>query len=174
MGSAGRANPRSGVQGYQQPVEISLEEAYNGTTRQIQSDGKRLQVKIPPGVRTGSKVRVAGAGPNGLDLYLVVDVQEDQRFERKGNDLHTTAKVSVFTAILGGEAEVQTMNGKVKLTIPPGTQPEQVFRIAGRGMPNLKSPATKGDLFVRLKVEIPRYLSSKQRELLEEASKLKF
>jgi len=164
-----RANPA-----YQQQVEISLEDAFNGATMQIQVDGKRKQVKIPPGVRTGSKVRVASAGPNGMDLYLIVQVKEHERFERKGNDLHTTAKVSAFTAILGGEAEVETMTGKVKLSIPPGTQPEQVFRVAGRGMPHLKSPSARGDLFVRLKVEIPRYLSSKQRELLEEASKLKF
>jgi curved DNA-binding protein len=82
--------------------------------------------------------------------------------------------VDAFTAILGGEAEVQTMTGKVKLTIPPGTQPEQVFRVAGRGMPQLKKSDSKGDLYVHLKVEIPRYLSSKQRELLEEASKIKF
>jgi len=177
MGAAGtapHANPASrGTPAYQQQVEISLEDAFNGATLQIQADGKRKQVKIPPGVRTGSKVRVAGAGPNGMDLYLIVQVKEHKNFERKGNDLHTTAKVSVFTAILGGEAEVQTMTGKVKLTIPPGTQPEQVFRVAGRGMPFLKSPDTKGDLLVRLKVEIPRYLSSKQRELLEEASKNK-
>ena len=172
MGGA-RATSR-GNPAYQQQVEISLEEAFNGTIRQIQTDGKRKQVKIPPGVRTGSKVRVAGAGPNGMDLYLIVEMKENENFERKGNNLHTTAKVSVFTAILGGEAEVETMTGKVKLSIPPGTQPGQVFRVAGRGMPQLKSPATKGDLLVRLKVEIPRYLSSKQRELLEEASKLKF
>ena len=168
-GSASRGTPA-----YQQQVEISLEDAFKGTTLQLQTDGKRKQVKIPAGVRTGSKVRVAGAGPNGTDLYLIVQVKEDERFERKGNDLHTTAKVSAFTAILGGEAEVQTMTGKVKLTIPPGTQPEQVFRVAGRGMPQLKKSSSKGDLFVRLKVEIPRYLSSKQRELLEEASKIKF
>ena len=116
---------------------------------------------------------MAGAGPNGTDLYLIVQVKEDKRFERKGNDLHTTTKVSAFTAMLGGEAEVQTMTGKVKLTIPPGTQPEQVFRVAGRGMPQLKKTSSKGDLFVRLKVEIPRSLSSKQKELLEEASKIK-
>ena len=176
MGAAGtRTSPTSrGTPAYQQQVEISLENAFIGTTLQIQTEGKRKQVKIPPGVRTGSKVRVAGAGPSGSDLYLVVQVKEDERFERKGNDLHTTAKVSVFTALLGGEAEVETMTGKVKLTIPAGTQPEQVFRLAGRGMPHLKSPNTKGNLFVRLKVEIPRYLSSKQRELLEEASKIKF
>ena len=168
-GTTSRANPA-----YQQQVEISLEDAFNGITLKIQVDGKRKQVRIPPGVRTGSKVRVAGAGPNGTDLYLIVQVKEHKNFERKGNDLHTTAKVNAFTAILGGEAEVETMTGKVKLTIPPGTQPEQVFRLAGRGMPHLKSSNTKGDLFVRLKVEIPRYLSSKQRELLEEASKIKY
>jgi len=168
-GSAGRGNPA-----YQQQVEISLKDAYSGATLQLQIDGNRKKVKIPPGVRTGSKVRVSGAGPNGLDLYLVVQVKEDEHFSRKGNNLHTTAKVSVFTAILGGEAEVMTLNGKVKLTIPPGTQPEQVFRLADRGMPQLKSPENKGDLLVRLKVEIPRYLSTKQRELLEEASKIKF
>ncbi|MFZ5821010.1 MAG: J domain-containing protein, partial [Chloroflexota bacterium] len=169
MGGAAQAMPA-----YQQPVEISLEEAYHGATRQIQTGSKRVTVKIPPGVRTGSKVRVAGAAPNGRDLYLVVEMKEDERFERKGNDLHATVKVSAFTAMLGGEAEVETMSGKVKLTIPPGTQPEQVFRIAGRGMPHVKSASTRGDLFVKLKVEIPRYLSSKQRELIEEASKLKF
>ena len=175
VGASSRANPAArSSPGYQQEIEISLEDAFHGTTMQIQTDGKRKQVKVPAGVRIGSKVRVAGAGPNGMDLYLIVQVKEHPNFERKGNDLHTTAKVSVFTAVLGGEAEVETMTGKVKLSIPAGMQPEQVFRVAGRGMPHLKSPNIKGDLFVRLKVEIPRYLSSKQRELLEEASKLKF
>jgi len=159
---------------YEQPVEISLKEAYEGTTRQLATDDRRVKVRIPPGVRTGSKVRVAGAGPQGLDLFLVVDVADEDQFERRNNDLYTTATVSVFTAILGGEAEVQTLGGKVKLSIPPGTQPEQVFRLAGRGMPQIKNPEVKGDLYVRLKVQIPKYLSSKQRELLDEASRLKF
>jgi curved DNA-binding protein len=173
MGAAGTRTSRA-APGYQQEVEISLEDAFKGATMQLQADGKRKQVKIPPGVRTGSKVRVAGSGPNGTDLYLIVQVKDHEKFERKGNDLYTNAKVSAFTAILGGEAEVETMTGRVKLTIPPGTQPEQVFRVAGRGMPQLKNPPNMGDLFVRLKVEIPRDLSSKQRELLEEASKIKF
>ena len=168
--TAARARP----QGYQQPLDISMEEAYRGTTRLLQNDGNQKQVRIPAGVRTGSKVRVAGAGPNGVDLYLVVNVADDNRFERRGNDLHTTATVNVFTAILGGEAEVETLDGKIKLNIPAGTQPEQVFRLAGRGMPQLKNPNQKGDLYVRLKVQIPKYLSAKQRELLDEASRLKF
>jgi curved DNA-binding protein len=169
-GTPGRARPSTG---YQQPVTISLPEAFNGTMRQVQSESRRMEVKIPPGVRTGSKVRVASAGPQGTDLYLVIEVAPDSRFERDGNDLKTTASVDAFTAILGGEAEVETMLGKVKLTIPAGTQPEQVFRLAGRGMPHLKNRDEKGDLFVRLKVQVPRNLSAKQRELLEEASKIK-
>jgi curved DNA-binding protein len=173
-GTGTRTRARQQPQGYQQELEITLDEAYKGTTRIFESDGKQKQVRIPPGVRTGSKVRVAGAAPNGLDLYLIVEVKEDPRFERRGNDLHTTATVNVFTAILGGEADVETLSGKVKLNIPAGTQPEQVFRLAGRGMPSVKNKDEKGDLYVRLKVQIPKYLSAKQRELLEEASRLKF
>lgn len=173
-GGAGPRTRTRQAQGYEQPVTISLQEAYEGTTRQVESQQRKFQVRIPPGVRTGSRVRAANAGPDGTDLYLVVEVSEDERFERRTNDLYTTAEVSVFTAILGGEADVQTMTGKVKLSIPAGTQPEQVFRIAGRGMPNLKNPGTKGDLYARLKVQIPRYLSAKQRELLEEAARIKF
>jgi len=174
MGGA-RPSSRSQPQGYQQELDISFEEAYKGTTRLIESNGKQKRVRIPAGVRTGSKVRVAGAGPNGLDLYLIVDVAEDSRFERRGNDLHTTATVDIFTAILGGEAEVETLEGKkIKLNIPSGTQPEQVFRLAGRGMPHVRDPKDKGDMFVKLKVQVPKYLSSKQRELIEEASKIKF
>jgi curved DNA-binding protein len=174
MGTGTRTRVRQQPQGYQQELEITLDEAYQGTSRLLQTDGKQKQVRIPAGVRTGSKVRVPGVGPNGLDLYLIVEVKEDPRFERRGNDLHTTATVDVFTAMLGGEADVETLGGKVKLNIPAGTQAEQVFRLAGRGMPSVKNANEKGDLYVRLKVQIPKYLSPKQRELLEEASRIKF
>lgn len=170
-GAGGRVRPSRGLE---QPVTISLGEAYHGTSRQLQSDQRRMEVRIPPGVKSGSKVRVAGGSPDGSDLYLVVDVAADPRFERDGDNLKTSANVSVFTLILGGEAEVETMTGKVKLTIPAGTQPDQVFRLAGRGMPHLNKKDVKGDLYVRLKVQVPKYLSPKQRELLEEASKIKF
>jgi len=173
MGGA-RPTSRSQPRGYQQEIDITLEEAYKGTTRLIESNGKQKKVRIPGGVRIGSKVRVAGAGPNGLDLYLIVQVTEDPRFERRSNDLYTTASIDVFTAILGGEAEVETLEGKIKLNIPAGTQPEQTFRLAKRGMPNVRDQKDKGDLFVKIKVQIPKYLSSKQMELLEEASKIKF
>ena len=162
------------LQGCQQEVDISFQEAYEGTSRQLQSNGRKLQVRIPAGVKTGSKVRVAGAGPEGLDLYLIVNVTDENRFERDGQDLYTTSTLSVFTLILGGDTDVETPTGKVKLSIPAGTQTDQVFRLAGRGMPHIKNPNTKGDLFVKLKVQVPKYLSSKQRELLEEAALIKF
>src|SRR5512138_1960615 len=151
---------------YQQPVSITLDEAYRGTMRTLQSDERRLQVKIPAGVKTGSKVRVAGGGPEGADLYLIVEIEPDQRFEREGDDLRGTTTIDLFTAVLGGEAEVQTLEGTVKLKIPAGTQPEQVFRLAGRGMPKLRSTQNKGDLFVRVKVRIPKDLTAQQKSLL--------
>ncbi|MEB2333045.1 MAG: J domain-containing protein [Anaerolineaceae bacterium] len=170
----GASQARSRPQTYQQELTITLEEAYRGATRLLQAENnKRKQVRIPAGVRTGSKVRVASAGPGGADLYLIVNVTEDPRFERKDNDLHTTATVSAFTALLGGEADVETFEGRLKLTIPAGAQPEQIFRLVGRGMPFLKNAKEKGNLFVRLKVQIPKHLSAKQRELLEQASKIK-
>ena len=172
--SSARGQAAQQQQGYQQEVDITFQEAYEGTARQLQTNARKLQVRIPAGVKTGSKVRVAGAGPEGLDLYLIVNVTDENRFERDGQDLYTTSTLSVFTLILGGETEVETPTGKVKLSIPAGTQTDQVFRLAGRGMPHIKNPATKGDLFVKLKVQVPKYLSSKQRELLEEAARIKF
>jgi len=169
--TSGRARPNAG---YQQPVAISLAEAYSGTSRELRTEKRHVKVNIPAGVKNGSKVRVAGAGPDGSDVYLVVELTDDPRFERDGNNLHTTASVDAFTAILGGEAEVETMAGKVKLSIPAGTQPEQVFRLAGRGMPQLNKKDVKGDLYVKLKIQIPKYLSEKQRKLIEEASMIKF
>ena len=183
MGAAGMggmgtgANPRSRArrpaQRYEQPVQISLQEAYEGAVRTLESNGRRVQVKIPAGAKTGTKVRMRGEAPGGGDLYLKVTVADDGRFERKGDNLHTEAQVDVFTALLGGDAKVQTMKGNVTLTVPAGTQAEQVFRLSGRGMPKLKSPQSKGDLYVRIKVNIPKNLKEEQRSLIEQAARLK-
>jgi curved DNA-binding protein len=158
---------------YEQHVSISLMEAFNGTSRTVSVDGRQFEVKIPAGVHTGSKVRVAGVIPNGAggksqDLYLVIEVLPDTRFELKGEDIYTDINVDLYTAVLGGQAEVATPNGNVILTIPAGTQPGQTFRLAGRGMSKLKSPQTFGDLFARVKVQLPRQLNSKQRALFEQ------
>lgn len=170
MGGA-RTSTRARRATYQQPITISLDEAYRGTTRQFQSEERQVTVRIPAGVKTGSKVRAAGVAPDGQDLYLIVEVADDPRFERQGDDLRTSAVIDVFTATLGGEASVQTVDGEVTLKIPPGTQPEQVFRLAGRGMPRLKGAQSRGDLFVRVKVRVPKELTPEQRDLLERASR---
>jgi curved DNA-binding protein len=172
----GRGRGRAPAVQEPQPVRISLKEAFTGTTRTLQVGKRRMEVKLPAGASSGTKIRVAGAGGaradgNPSDLYLALEVEQDPAFERDGNDLHTQATIDVFKAILGGEVEVATLTGKVVLTIPPGTQPEQVFRLAGRGMPQLKSPGVKGDLYVLVKVQIPKGLNTQQKSLLEQASK---
>lgn len=163
---------------YQQDVQISLVEAYRGAERQVNIDGRRLTMKIPPGARTGTKVRMAGAGPAGSDgqpsdLFLVIEVTPDARFERKGDDLITEVTTDLYTAVLGGETRVPTPEGNVLLTIPPGTQPGQSFRLSGRGMPHLRDPKTRGDLYARIKVQVPRNLSVEQRKLFEQLAKTK-
>jgi curved DNA-binding protein len=157
---------------YEQPVSITLQEAYDGAARVLETGGRRVQVKIPAGAKTGTKVRLAGGAPDGSDLFLKVEVQNDLRFERDGNDLYAPVGVDIFTAMLGGEVEVPTMTGRVKLTIPAGTQPDQKIRIAGRGMPQLKTPQSKGDLIVQVKVRVPKGLSAEQLSLIQKARDL--
>lgn len=157
---------------YEQPVTITLEEAARGGERLLQLDGRRLEVKIPAGARSGTKVRMAGvgpAGPNGKagDIYLIVDVADDPRFNREGDDLHSEVETDVYTAVLGGEVSVPTLDGKVLLKIPAGTQPGQSFRIKGKGMPRLKSKE-HGDLIAKIKVRIPKNISANEKKLFEQ------
>jgi len=168
----GRAGMRSAPRTYQQAVPISLTESYLGTTRRLEINGVQKEVIIPKGARTGTKVRVAEAiatAPNApkSDLFLVIEVSPDPRFERKGDDLHTEVKTDLYHAVLGGEVTVPTLSGNVVLSIPPGTQPNQSFRLSGRGMPHLKNPKEFGDLYVKVSIQIPRNLTPHQRELFE-------
>jgi curved DNA-binding protein len=176
----GRGRPqygRAARPSYEQEVVINLQESYQGAVRLLDLDGRRLEVKIPAGARTGTRVRVPDAISLGGeeqrgDLYMVIKVADDPRFERKGDDLYTDVNIDLFTAILGGETTVTTLSGNVVLTIPPGTQPGQTFRLAGRGMPHLKNLQSKGDLFARAKIKLPRGLSSQEKELFEELKRL--
>ncbi|HMD87881.1 MAG TPA: J domain-containing protein [Anaerolineaceae bacterium] len=152
----------------QQPVRISFQEAYQGTERTVEVDGRRMQVKIPAGAHQGTKIRMAGAGPQKNDIYLVVEIEPDARFEIKDNDVYTETVIDLYTAVLGGQVNVNTPGGNVLLTIPAGTQPGQTFRLSGRGMPILNSPKSYGDLYARVKVQIPRTLNAKQRALFEQ------
>jgi DnaJ-class molecular chaperone len=139
----------------------------------LQIDDRKLEVSIPAGVKTGSKVRIAGIGPKGsngraADIYLIVQVEPDALFERKGNDLYTDVEIDLYRAVLGGEVTVPTMTGKVVLTIPAGTQPGQTIRLAKLGMPELRSKGQFGDMYARIKVNLPRKLTDAQRKLFEQ------
>ncbi len=166
-------NQRLYTPSYEQEVTISLSEAFSGTTRQLEVDGRRLEIKIPAGARTGTRVRMANTIPTGSsgakgDLYLLIRVADDPRFQVKGTDLHTEVSVDLYTAVLGGEQTVQALGGNVVLKIPPGIQPGQSIRLAGKGLPKLSSPNTRGDLYVHIKVTIPHNLSPRQKELFQE------
>ena len=160
---------------YQQQVTISFYEAYNGTTRMMDINGAKKEIKIPAGVKTGTKVRVAGAVSNGNgakgDLYLIIHVAKDNRFDIKGNDLYSEKAIDLYTAVLGGKVEVETPSGKGMLTIPAGTQPGQTFRLTGKGMPILKQKNKYGNLLVKVKVTLPKKLTADQKKLFEELRK---
>jgi len=163
---------------YQQELTISLYEAYHGTKRILQLGNNKIEVKIPAGAKTGTKVRVAGVGPSTGrgkkgDLYLLIRVDTDKRFLRKSNDLHTKVNIDLLTAILGGEMEVETMTGKVVLNIPAGTQPEQKMRLKNKGMPNIKKKNVFGDLIATVHVKVPKKLSAKEKNLYKQLKDLK-
>jgi curved DNA-binding protein len=164
---------------FEQPVEIPLRDAFTGTTLMLQKDGQKLEVKVPAGVKTGSKIRVAGQGEAGRqggsagDLFLVIAVQPDPHFERDGDDLKTEAPVDLYTLILGGEALVKTLNGHVSMKVPPETQPGRIIRLRGQGMPHLRDPQQRGDLYVKVQAKLPQHLSGEEKKLFEQLAKLR-
>lgn len=189
-------------------VAVTLEEAFHGTSRTIslQSEGpcpackgsgliqnvpcstcqgagmvprlKRLEVKIPAGVRTGSRVRIAGKGTPGYsggasgDLYLAVSVKPHRQFERRNDDLYVAVPIPLTVAMLGGEVPVPTMKGKIALKIPPETQNGRSFRLAGQGMPHLGN-SSRGDMFARVNVVLPTKLTEKEKELFKQLNELR-
>ncbi|MBP7999713.1 MAG: J domain-containing protein [Chloroflexi bacterium] len=174
---------RSGRRGrdMEHTIEITLEEAYHGTTRTLsQERGETFTAKIPQGAKTGTKVRLRGKGQAGQgaeagDLFLVVKVNPHPRFKREGDTLSLDLEVDVPTAVLGGKVPVATLAGTVNLTIPPGTSSGRTIRLAGRGMPHLQNPDEHDDLLVRvmIKVPTPTQLTEPERQLYEELARLR-
>ena len=178
----GRGRQRAG-RDLEHEIELTLEDAYHGTTRRLslkhEGHARTVDVRIPPGVGDGSRVRVAGEGEHGVggaragDLYLRVRLAPHPEFERKGQDLYVKVSTPVPTVVLGGQAEVRTLAGKpVRLRIPALTQNGQVFRLKGYGMPKVASPQDKGDLYARVDVQMPTELSPAEREHYEALAKL--
>ncbi len=201
-----QAPPRRG-RDMEHPVEVTLEETYHGATRLLSlgveepcsscrgtgriqnvpcsacrgsgvaSRVKRLEVKIPTGVRNGSRVRIAGKGGQGYggpsgDLYLVVSVKPHRLFERRGDNLYVDVEVPLTVVVLGGEVQVPTIKGKLALKIPPETQNGRIFRLAGQGMPHLSNSA-RGDLLAKVSVVLPARLSAEEKKLFEQFRQLR-
>ncbi|HTK44210.1 MAG TPA: J domain-containing protein [Patescibacteria group bacterium] len=165
---AGRARPHAGgTAGHvasnarRAPIEVtaelSLEEAFHGTTRIVELEGRRLELTIPRGANNGSRIRLTGKGPDGRDLVVVTRIKPHRAFTRKGDDLERVVPLTLKEALLGGEIPVGTLKGRVLLTVPAGTQDARTFRLKGQGMPRFKGDGT-GDLFVKVKVILPTAL----------------
>ncbi len=181
FGDMSRTSPRARRgRDYEQPVEVTLEEAFSGAVRLLRrEDGSTVEVKIPPGVTTGSRVRLGGEGGSGTagatagDLYLVIEVKPHARFERRGDDLHVKVPVDLYTALLGGEVSLATMAGSVVLTVPPETPNGKTIRLRGQGMPQLKNPARHGDLYAEVDLQVPRNLTAQEKELFRQLATLR-
>jgi curved DNA-binding protein len=157
-GRGGRAGTATLPREIEAPTEVSLEEAFHGTRRLVDVEGRRYEVTIPRGVTTGSRVRLSGKGPGGTDVIVVTKVRPHPVFTRKGADLERELPLTLGEALLGGEVPVSTLKGRVLLTIPPGTQNGRTFRLTGQGMPRMKGDGA-GDLYAKVRVVLPTTLS---------------
>lgn len=175
----GQTRARRG-QDAEHTVQLTLLEALQGSTRQLKwEDGRTINAKIPPGVKTGSRIRLAGQGNPGMggapagDLYLTVELLPDSTYQREEDNLRITLPVDLYTAVLGGQLTVPTLERQVNLTIPEGTANGTQFRLRGLGMPKLKNPSERGDLLVTVSVTLPSPLSDQERQLFRQLRDLR-
>jgi len=176
FGGGGR-QARFRGQDYQAQVQMTLKEAYEMHKQTLTVNGKNIRINVPAGIENGQTIKISGhggpgsnGGPNG-DLYITFTIEPDEQFRRAGNDLHLKADLDLYTAVLGGELIIDTMNGKVKLIIKPETQNGSVVRLKGKGFPVYKKEGQFGDLYVTLNVKIPTNLTEHQKMLFTELSK---
>jgi curved DNA-binding protein len=166
-GQGASRNPRRG-RDVEYEVDLTLKEAFQGADRLLEIDGHRIQASIPPGARTGSRVRLAGQGEPGVnsgpagDLYLSINILPNDTFEREGDDLHFDVPVDIYTAVAGGEIRVPSLDRPLLLKIPPRTNAGLSFRLRGKGMPHLGDPKTHGDLFARVRLVLPEQLTDQE------------
>ena len=154
-------------------MEITLQEAYHGSNRIFEWEGKKMRIKIKPGAYHEQKIKIKGKGyasPSGGergDLYIVFSLIPDVRFERAGVNLICSVKVDLYSAVLGGKIEVPTITGTVKMTIPKGTNSGKTLRLKGKGMPQYDKPKQFGDLLVKISAEMPTDLNPEEVDLFE-------
>jgi len=166
-------------QDYEAELHISLEEAYSGTTRQFETDGEKLQIKIKPGVEEGQTLRLKGKGGHGMnngprgDVFIHVHVKAHPHFERKKDDLFCDIPVELYTAVLGGKALIRTLRGSIRVDIGKETDSGKVLRLKGMGMPKFGKENEFGDLYAKVQILIPKNLSAEETELFEKLRKIK-
>lgn len=177
-GSAGRrSQTKFRGQDYNAELQLSLTDALQTHQQTLTVNGKNIRITIPAGIENGQVIKLkghGGPGTNGApagDLYITFSITNHPAFRRSGNDLYTTATIDLYTAVLGGEITIDTLNGKVKLKVNPGTQPGTKIRLKGKGFPVYKSEGEFGDLYVTYEVKIPAELTEKQKALFTELSK---
>lgn len=177
-GRGGRGTHSFRGQDYTTELRVSLADAIQAHKQIITVNGKNLRITIPAGIANGQTIKLKGQGAPGAnggpagDLYITFNIPEDNRFGRVGDDLYVTASLDVYTAILGGEQIVETMGGKVKLKVKPGTQSDSKVRLKGKGFPVYKHEGQFGDLIVTYSINIPTNLTDKQTELFREIQSL--
>ena len=159
-------------------LHLRLEDILHSHKQTFTIHGKQLRITIPAGIENGQKIKLKGHGGPGInggpegDLYITFNIAEDPRYKRLGNDLYVTEHIDLFTAILGGEVTVETMTGKLKVKVLPGTQQGSKSKLRGKGFPVYKQENAFGDLYVSWQIDIPKNLNDRQRELFEELSKI--
>ena len=169
----GRTQNRKGGD-YETEMEITLEEAYQGTSRTIQVEGEKLRITTKPGSYNDQRLRIKNKGAKGSsednrgDLFVKIKVKNHPEFIRKGDDLYHTQSVNLYTAVLGGEVLVSTLSGQVKIKIAEGTQNGKSIRLKGKGMVIYDKKDVFGDFYLEIKVQIPDKLTDKQRDLFEQ------
>ncbi len=156
---------------YSTDITITLEEAYHGTKKILNINNKQIRVPIKPGIRDGQILRIKKASHNipnlNGDLLINIHIAKHPKFERKGDDLYTEVEMDLFSALLGGEIIVPTLDKPVKVKLKECTQPEEILRVKDKGMPNYENPNKHGDLFIKIKVNFPKKLSNEQRKLIQ-------
>jgi curved DNA-binding protein len=162
---------------YNAELHLSLKDAYKTHQQILKVNDKNIRIKIPAGVENGQIIKLKGhggpginGGPNG-DLYITFVIADDPNFKRLGNDLYTTVDLDLYTAVLGGEIMIDTINGKVKLKVKPETQNSTVTRLKEKGFPVYKKEGSFGDLYITYSIKIPTHLTEKQKELFRELQK---
>lgn len=176
-GSGGRQTQFRG-QDYQAELHLNLREAYVTHKQTLTLDGKNIRITVPAGIENGQKIKLAGYGAPGLngapagDLYITFVIADDSRFKRMGNDLYVNEEIDLYTALLGGSRVVETMDGKVKLTVQPETQQGTKVRLKGKGFPVYKQEGSFGDLYITWQITLPTNLTDAQKELFRQLSTL--